>query len=380
MIPFPRALSLLAPAAAWFAVATQAAGGPYAPAAGRDGSTAVHMDEDAFVAWASNYSAVTYGSGVADEWKTPEKALGKAVGDAFDIVSLGRGGRITFEFESPITDGEGPDFAVFENPFSDYFLELGFVEVSSNGTDFVRFANDSQTAAAVGAFGLLNPTDITGYAGKYRQGYGTPFDLADCDGLSPDVDVRAIRYVRIVDIVGDGNTTDSSGDPIYDPHPTTGSAGLDVEALGVLNATTEVALYLGDHGLAGPDADSGADPDEDGVPNLREFAFGSDPSDPGSLPARKTRILVADDSLHFVLSVPVRAGGEMEGTVYAVDGLRYETTGSTDLETWDEPVEIVVNPDGLPPVADGYVWLSFRLANDLAHAARGFLRTQVTEQ
>ncbi|RMF87051.1 MAG: PEP-CTERM sorting domain-containing protein [Planctomycetota bacterium] len=209
--------------------------GPYAPAAGQPGSTAIWKEDPAIVAWASGYLDYVPGTDVADSWKTPLKALGPAVGDSFDIVCLGRGGRITLTFDAPITDGPGWDFAVFENSFSDTFLELAYVEVSSNGVDFFRFENDSQTPSAVGAFGFVDPTNIDGLAGKYRQGYGTPFDLSVLDGVSPLLDTSAVRYVRLIDIVGDGSYLDTSGDAIYDPYPTSGSAGFDLDAIGVAN-------------------------------------------------------------------------------------------------------------------------------------------------
>ena len=55
------------------------------------------------------------------------------------VVSLGDGGSITLTFAHPLSDGTGPDLAVFENAFNDTFLELAFVEVSSDGANFVRF-------------------------------------------------------------------------------------------------------------------------------------------------------------------------------------------------------------------------------------------------
>ena len=157
----------------------QAVAGPYPPAAGQSGSTAVYMDDPDFVEWASGYVNYVVGSEVDSTWQTPEMALDKAVGDSFDIVSLGRGGEITLAFDPPIKNGEGWDFAVFENSFSDTFLELAFVEVSSDGISFVRFDNDSLTSEPLGGYGAIDPTDISGFAGKYRQAYGTPFDLQD---------------------------------------------------------------------------------------------------------------------------------------------------------------------------------------------------------
>ncbi|MCK4822506.1 PEP-CTERM sorting domain-containing protein, partial [bacterium] len=144
-----------------------AVAGPYAPAAGMAGSTAIHMDDASFVAWATGWQDYVVGSNVDATWQTPDKALGKAVGTSYDIVSLGRGGEITLTFANPMDDGAGSDFAVFENSLNDTFLELGYVEVSSNGTDFFRFANDSLTSALVTTYGAVDPTDITGFGGKY---------------------------------------------------------------------------------------------------------------------------------------------------------------------------------------------------------------------
>ena len=80
-------------------------------------------------------------------------------------------------FDPPIENGDGFDFVVFENSFSDNFLELAWVEVSSNGIDFIRFENFSLTPSQVSPFGFIDPTNINGLAGKYKQGFGTPFDL-----------------------------------------------------------------------------------------------------------------------------------------------------------------------------------------------------------
>ncbi len=218
-------------------IAASAAAGPYPPAAGQAGTTAVHMNNAAFIAWATGWGNYLPGEAVTSTWQTPQKALGKAQGTSSDIVSLGRGGEITLTFDQPITNGLGWDFAVFENSFSDTFLELAFVEVSSDGITFVRFDNDSLTPDPVGGFGSLDPTDIDGFAGKYRQAYGTPFDLADVatkdEVISGAVDLSAITHVRLVDVLGDGSAFDTSGNVIYDPYPTNQSAGFDLDAVGV---------------------------------------------------------------------------------------------------------------------------------------------------
>jgi hypothetical protein len=197
------------------------------------------MDDPALIYWASAYDDYMVGKKVDDTWQVPENALGKAEGNSFDIVALGAGGTITLVFDPTIENGEGWDFAVFENSFSDRYLELAYVEVSSNGVDFVRFDAISLTVDPVPGFGNIDPTDVNGLAGKYRQGYGVPFDLQDLSDkpavLSGTVDLSAISHVRIVDVVGDGFSLDSSGGVIYDPYPTSGSAGFDLDAVGVSN-------------------------------------------------------------------------------------------------------------------------------------------------
>lgn len=213
--------------------------GPYAPKAGDENSTAVSMNDASIVAWATGWENYVPGTEMSAEWQTPEKALGAAVGDSYDIVSLGRGGQVTLTFTPPIGNREGYDFAVFENSFSDTYLELAYVEVSSDGIHFLRFDNDSLTSGPVPGFGSLDPTDVDGLAGKYKQGYGTPFDLEDLTGKSlvgdGTVKLNRITHVRVIDVVGDGSCTDTGGDVIYDPYPTVGSAGFDLEAVGVIN-------------------------------------------------------------------------------------------------------------------------------------------------
>ena len=228
-------LGLAVPMSAW--------GGPYAPAAGQEGSTAIDKADNRIVAWATEVTSIAYGAGVADVWKTPEKALGAAQGTSLDVVSLGEGGQIILSFAEAIRDGAGADFAVFENGYNDLFLELAFVEVSSNGIEFARFPNASLTPDSVEGFDPLgvDPTNVVGLAGKYRQGFGTPFDLGDLGRKANGVDLQNVRYVRLVDIVGDGTARDSDGRIIYDPYPTVVSTGFDLDAVGVLNEAVEGA-------------------------------------------------------------------------------------------------------------------------------------------
>lgn len=216
----------------------------YPPPAGMPGSTAIHKDSAIFMEWASMCSASRGfrnisipDSGFADHG-VPENALGKADGLT---VSLGDGGSALCTLSTPVMNGPGFDFAVFENGFSDAYLELAFVEVSTNGESFFRFPCHSltQTQTQTGPFGELDTEKINNLAGKYRLGYGTPFDLKELAGI-PELDVDSITYIRIIDVVGSLNpeyaTFDSAGNMVNDPWPTLfPSSGFDLDAVGLIN-------------------------------------------------------------------------------------------------------------------------------------------------
>jgi hypothetical protein len=234
-----------------------ACAGPYSPLAGQSGSTAIANTSPAFVEWANGYQNLVRGpqnianpGGPVATVGDPTFALGPADGNSGHVVSLGDGGQITLTFAQPITNGAGPDLAVFENGFvttvPQAYLELAFVEVSSNGTDFVRFPSVSltQTATQVGSFATIDTTDIDGLAGKFQAGFGTPFDLSAVAGLNANVNVNDIHYVRIIDVIGSINpalgSRDSLGNLINDPYPTAfGSGGFDLNGVGVLNMVPE---------------------------------------------------------------------------------------------------------------------------------------------
>jgi hypothetical protein len=204
------------------------------------GSDAVPKDDTRTVGWATGWvDPIEFGTDIDDaKWQDPEQALGPAQGDTLDVLVLGNGGRVVLSFDPPFGDGPGPDLAVFENAFNDTFLELAFLEVSSDGEHFARF--DSLSLGTAPTASTVDPTSLAGLGGKYRAGFGVPFDL---DRLryqplvsSGVVDLGAIRFVRVVDIVGDGSTLDRLGHPIYDPTPTIGTGGFDLDAVAVLRS------------------------------------------------------------------------------------------------------------------------------------------------
>ena len=233
--------------------------GPYAPAAGQEGSSAIAMDSSIIQSWATGVDVVrgyiqindtsiyAAGSNLATFGK-PSNALHTAEGTSMNVVSLGDGGMATLTFDRLIVDGPGADFAVFENAFGDTFLELAFVEVSSDGINFSRFPSVSltQSATQVGGYDEIDPTNIHNLAGKYRQGFGTPFDLSEL-AYDPLVDINAIRFVRIIDVVGAIDpafaTHDSQGNIVNDPFPTPfNSGGFDLDGVAVINGNVQNML------------------------------------------------------------------------------------------------------------------------------------------
>ena len=222
----------------------------FAPAQDKPGTTAMHADSSAFVAWAKGCT-VERGPMRIDNPENGlasfgEEALALGVpGGTMDVVSLGDGGTATLTFESPICNGTGPDFAVFENGIvsdvtGNAFLELAFVEVSTDGVNFVRFPATSltPTETQMGGFGEVDPTMINNLAGKYQIGYGTPFDLEELRD-STAIDINNINYVRLVDVVGTIDpqyaSRDSKGRIVNDPYPTAfNSSGYDLTGVAVL--------------------------------------------------------------------------------------------------------------------------------------------------
>ncbi len=226
--------------------------GPYTEAG-------IPKDDPSIVGWATgylNYSRSDNDNGFND----PTLALGHAVGDSLDVVSLGdvnppddgvAPGRITLTFDDSIVDGDGWDIVVFENSFgnaypSSVFAELAYVEVSTDGVVFARFPAISNIPYSPGGFAFPDVSDCYNLAGKQLQGVGGPFDLSELletpKVLSGEVDINNINYVRIVDIPGygtqDGTMTgyvDSLGNPIHDNWPTAGSGGFDLDAVGYIH-------------------------------------------------------------------------------------------------------------------------------------------------
>lgn len=232
------------------------------------------------VAWAKNVENYSPTSEVIGPYNVPTRGLGPADGETVSLGDLEAAailagaapGSIVVSFQATIFDGPGADIAVFENAgdFFDshdvdfIFAELAFVEVSSNGTDFARFPatslniepdantpdpNHDQLHIPFGRdFAGANTTNVNNLAGIHPTNVGTPFDLSD---LASDplvtlgtVDLSQIRYVRLVDVPGEGSFTDSLGNPILDAWHSVESGGFDLDAVGAIHAVPEPAAMV----------------------------------------------------------------------------------------------------------------------------------------
>jgi hypothetical protein len=128
------------------------------------------------------------------------------------------------------------------------FLELGFVEVSTDGIRYVRFpaVTNVQDTFQLNNDGSIDCSQLYNLAGKYIARYGTPFDLQELVD-SPGIDANNINYVKVIDVVGSIDsayaTYDHNGHIVNDPWPTPyPSCGFDLDAVGVINSKGASAI------------------------------------------------------------------------------------------------------------------------------------------
>ena len=223
--------------------------GDFAPQVGKEGTTAIHKDSSIVTQWVQN-CIINRGPQHLPNSNSPladvgneESVYGSPDGN---VLSLGDGGSVIIELTEPLANHNGFDFAIFENglvAMSDggCFLELAFVEVSSDGRNFFRFPNESLTPTdeQTNPFGYTEASNIHNLAGKYPVGYGTPFDLIDMETVI-GLDITHITHIKIIDVIGSIDPAyasyDSYGRAVNDPFPTSfGSGGFDLDAVAIVD-------------------------------------------------------------------------------------------------------------------------------------------------
>ncbi|MBO4381463.1 MAG: T9SS type A sorting domain-containing protein [Bacteroidales bacterium] len=221
---------------------------------GSAGCQAIWFEDGAIIGWATGCTITRGYTNIANpgtyvDYGNDSDGIGPSSQSTTDgVVSLGDGGVAVLTFGMPIQDGDGYDFAVFENSLNDYFLEMAFVEVSSDGVNYFRFPATSltQTEVQIANGGSVNPREVNNLAGKYRVGWGTPFDLAELAGTQ-GLDINNVTHVRLIDVVGcidpQYATYDQYGHIINDPYPTPwNSSGFDLSGVAIMNGWRPSAI------------------------------------------------------------------------------------------------------------------------------------------
>ncbi len=140
--------------------------------------------------------------------------------------------------------------------------------------------------------------------------------------------------------------------------------------------------------LSGASAEMSADPDGDGLTNLEEFAFDSDPTSGAASGKFRAGIRTVGAENALVLTVPVRQGATFAGgpsLSATVDGVIYTIRGTNDLGVFDQSVlEITADAAGLPDPSDGWEYRSFRLTGVVGGAGsrgpRGFIDAEADSE
>ena len=214
-------------------IASNVGFGQFDGGVGTEGCKAISISNPNIVSWAKGVEVRRGFQGTSStDYSAYGKhymAQGRPDSTTTRAISLGRNGEAIITFDRPIINGQGYDFAVFENGFTPNYLELAFVEVSSDGINYFRFPAISNSVSE----GSINPTLINNLAGKYEVGNGTPFDLNDIND-NINLDKFNIRFIRLIDING-GVDTDSQGNIIYDASSTGPSTGFDLTGVCVIN-------------------------------------------------------------------------------------------------------------------------------------------------
>ena len=135
-----------------------------------------------------------------------------------------------------------------------------------------------------------------------------------------------------------------------------------------------------------PRAAKDADPDGDGLNNLQEFAFDSDPTAPASSGKVRSRVTTIGSDQVLVITLPVRGTSSSPAFTgdtaksATVDSLIYTISGSLDLASWDQAVTEVTPAESDMPVTldSGWSYRTFRLAAPVIGTnPTGFLRVTV---
>lgn len=151
--------------------------------------------------------------------------------DVYDVVSFGTGGSLSIKLNGYlIVNGDGPDFTVFENPFTGW-QECAEISVSEDGISYETFdCNQYDTggvfAGCAGVTSVNYGLDEEDYLDPEVSG-GDFFDLSDLGANAPET----VRYIKLTDV---GRCSSSSAKSASLP------SGFDLDAIALLNGINEI--------------------------------------------------------------------------------------------------------------------------------------------
>ncbi|MGC4016577.1 MAG: autotransporter-associated beta strand repeat-containing protein [Luteolibacter sp.] len=179
----------------------------------------------------------------------------------------------------------------------------------------------------------------------------------------------------------------TSGAPNTDP-ALTGSGTLTVTSGGA----TGYSAWASTKGLDGTNNAKDANPDNDGLNNLAEFAFDDEPLSGTSSGKIVSKVATIGTDKVLTLTIPVR--GDALTTTFSgspalvssvVDGMTYQISGSTDLAATAVTISEVTGTDAtaiqanLPTLTGGWTYRTFRSAGTVGDTPKAFLRAKVSE-
>jgi fibronectin-binding autotransporter adhesin len=133
-----------------------------------------------------------------------------------------------------------------------------------------------------------------------------------------------------------------------------------------------------------------ADPDQDGLSNLEEFALNGNPAAGEASGKVRARVETVAGNQALVITLPVRTGATFDNLPgpaadATIDKVVYTVRGSNNLAAFDQGVtEIAVSATGMPALEAGWTYHSFRLNGNIGggtpRGPRGFLDVQIAEE
>jgi autotransporter-associated beta strand protein len=242
------------------------------------------------------------------------------------------------------------------------------LQLPATGTRGTNY--DALTVSGALALDGTITVDVTGLT----PAAGQSFDLIDATG-SIDLTAFNVATDLVLPALGGGLVWDTAA------FATTG-----VISIVSGDPFPAWAASKGLTGAPGFESGKGDDPDKDGRTNLDEFAFDGDPLSGANDGKVVGKIATVGADQVMTLTLPVRSGATFsddggDELSALVDGIYYRVEGSVNLSAFADNVTEVTPTlsAGLPSLAVGWTYRTFRASGTVPSASKTFLRAKVSE-